>query len=453
MNRLLDLFTSSSLSTPSLKPSEPEETSPKMGRIPRLFLHNLPPEITHQIFSLLPPYTLVNLSQTSHLLRTHAQDDTLWAKFVQENCPGKVPLPSPRPCQTWKDLYIAHHPYWFLPKHKIWFSDQEYTGKVIISRYDPRRGCIEAYRLVAEHEVPDAERWEWNTDVVIHSFNPKVQLWLDDPVIQLNVDSYAPGNRFEHEVLMHTGLGHGTRSKLFLCEPIPTSRQDPSMHLWPPAKISATHRVRNDSHNHFQDHRYKPRTLSEASDTTFRIRRWIDLRAAGLGPGMGMTMGEHVSTFSTLPAEAYTPTKAKPWQGIWVGDYSGHGCEFLLVQHKSKSDQRIISSSWVDWLQGTATLANHTAHVVEDVESSTNELSPAHTTDTLDEGPYEGSLEAIKLTGDINVSRGEYTWIAEDIGAAGLLRIADEKVFRGSRVVRSWGHIAERGFQNGEILS
>ena len=453
MKSLLDLFVSSSISTPPLpQSSEPDEISLNMGSAAGPFLHNLPPEIIHQIFSLLPPYALVNLSQTSHLLRTHAQDDPLWTNFVQENCPGRLPVPTPGPCQTWKDLYIAHHPYWFLSKYKIWFSDQQYYGKVIISRYDPRRGCIDAYSLVAEHGARHTEIWEWNRDVEIHSFSPKVRLWLDDPVIQLNVDSQASGKRLQKEVLMHTGTGNGKGSELFLCQPIPISRQDRSMHLWPPTKIPATHRVRNDSPSQFQDPRYKPRTWGEASDTTFRIRRWIDIRAPGIGPRMGTMMGEQVSTYSTLPEEAYTPTKEKPWQGIWVGDYSGHGCEFLLVQHRPKSNQTVTSSSWVNWLQGTPMLAHFTTHAVEDVEGGVNETCPSHTTDTLDESPYMGRLEAIKLTGDPNVPCGEYSWIAEDIGSAGLLRIADEKVFRGSRVVRSWGHIAERRYLNGEII-
>ncbi|KAK1035564.1 hypothetical protein LTS16_014520 [Friedmanniomyces endolithicus] len=63
-----------------------------------------------------------------------------------------------------------------------------------------------------------------------------------------------------------------------------------------------------------------------------------------------------------------------------------------------------------------------------------------------------GRLEAIKLTGDPNIPRGEYTWIAPDIGHGGFLRVADEWNFRGARVVRSAGHIAGRGFREGESI-
>ena len=48
-------------------------------------------------------------------------------------------------------------------------------------------------------------------------------------------------------------------------------------------------------------------------------------------------------TFSTLLEESYTPTRKKPWQGIWVGDYSGHGCEFLLVLQRDVASPMALS--------------------------------------------------------------------------------------------------------------
>jgi len=50
-------------------------------------------------------------------------------------------------------------------------------------------------------------------------------------------------------------------------------------------------------------------------------------------PDLGLTgvhIGEEIITYSTLDPVLYTPTPTKPWRGIWVGDYSGHGCEFLV---------------------------------------------------------------------------------------------------------------------------
>lgn len=45
------------------------------------------------------------------------------------------------------------------------------------------------------------------------------------------------------------------------------------------------------------------------------------------------------------------------------------------------------------------------------------------------------------------------TFVADDIGDEGLIRIAEEEVFQGARVVKSMGHVAERGFQNDRFIS
>ena len=50
----------------------------------------------------------------------------------------------------------------------------------------------------------------------------------------------------------------------------------------------------------------------------------------------------------------------------------------------------------------------------------------------------------------MNIPRGEYTFIAPEIGDAGLVRVADEDIFKGARFVKSAGHIAQRGFREGK---
>ena len=164
-------------------------------------------------------------------------------------------------------------------------------------------------------------------------------------------------------------------------------------------------------------------------------------------------MGEDVTTFSTLPEECYTPTKEKPWQGIWVGDYSGHGCEFLIVLQSSKKVRLPLSRA--------SSTSSSGSYVSAAMELSEEKINGAVEKQRVEEEEDEddddercrGRLEAIKLTGDPNIPRGEYTWIAEDIGRRGLIRVADEPIFRGARVVKSMGHVAGRFYRNGRSIS
>jgi hypothetical protein len=141
---------------------------------------------------------------------------------------------------------------------------------------------------------------------------------------------------------------------------------------------------------------------------------------------ISVRMGEDVMTYSTLMPELYTPTANQPFRGIWVGDYAGHGCEFLLINQTKTA----------------ATLSESGLNANHDNIKSESRLG------AQDDSIYSGRLEAIKLTGDPFVPRGEYTWIADDIGPKGLIRIAEEPRFRGARVVRSRGHIGSGGFQD-----
>ncbi|RMX71162.1 hypothetical protein D0869_15914 [Hortaea werneckii] len=258
-------------------------------------------------------------------------------------------------------------------------------------------------------------------------------------------------------------------------------------------------------------------------------------------------MPEDITTYATLPPESYMPRPGKEWQGIWCGDYSGHGCEFLLITQPDDEDARPLPEG-MDWLRGwfgeaagngrqrresggsdsegswvsvrespsqeDGDGASHSSRptvrglwnedprdvaarrIAElayraEAEATAEEraaallfaqglLQPHEVLDGFTEGeaspsassssaaqatpsssravetpPDEftdhkdapsGRLEAIKLTGDPNIPRCEYTFIAPDIGHKGFVRVCDEEMFKGARVVRSAGHIAGRGF-------
>jgi len=175
--------------------------------------------------------------------------------------------------------------------------------------------------------------------------------------------------------------------------------------------------------------------------------------AGGRVGGMAVRMGEGVSTYATLDSALYTPTEEKPYRGIWVGDYAGHGCEFLLLHqpddppetsstNSTSSENSESSESSTD---GTSSIEDYA-----DLEGQKpNESFESFKARRIKERKiYRGSLEAIKLTGDPNIPRGEHTWVADDIGPAGFVRILKEAGFKGARMVRSRGHIAARGFVN-----
>lgn len=138
-------------------------------------------------------------------------------------------------------------------------------------------------------------------------------------------------------------------------------------------------------------------------------------------------LAEEVYTYATLDPYLYTPTPTKPYRGIWVGDYAGHGCEFLLI-HQPDDPVPFDESS-----------------IFQRQDESVEEFQRRKE----DERIFRGRIEAIKLTGDPNVPRGEYSFIADDIGPGGFVRVAQDERFRGARIVRSRGHVAERLFRNG----
>lgn len=398
------------------------------------YLADLPAELIDQILSFLSPVELETLILVCKTLKSHSEKDIAWQHHCQSNIPGVV-LTSPSPCSSYRELYLAHDPHWFLTKWKLWFSDHVFSGRLLIARYDPRTGNIEAYRLVAERAELVLDHWEYDAEVIIHSFEPHVQLHLDQPILQLSATpvSSVPNdsrrfdnNRFSPEIPMRINSrnAQGFYSNFLLARK--AGMDMPCSNVWPPMTIpgadKATERVAAHDQEMYSGERHKPLFRTQASDRAFRIRQWIEM-TVGYSAN-GVHLGEEVWTFGTLDPYLYTPTRGKPFRGIWIGDYSGHGCEFLLVHQPDDEES------------------------AEEVVRSEGE-SDEQFEKRLQEQIYRGRLEAIKLTGDPNIPRGEITFLAEDIGAAGFVRYAEEERFRGARIVESKGHIAARTFRNG----
>ncbi|KAJ5267588.1 hypothetical protein N7478_010396 [Penicillium angulare] len=386
-------------------------------------LDKIPPEILHQVLSYLSARDLARVSATCRVLAEHGADDRLWAELVNSHLPSSIQEPGP--FISFRRLYLAHLAYWFIPQHKIWFADNEHTGNLILARYDNRRGVIEGYRLIADRGSPRLHIWQSNPDVMIQSFDPKVGLWLDDPVLFLKdqdpTDPIAPCQTWSEERRMPMAAeAQHVFSSLLLCPkgtPQPEDHEENAMKkdsLWPPLSIPSSIRIRRElSALEIPD----PKSLFDASELAFRIRRWANLRMV-LSPGHN----EAVATYATLDPSLYVPTKEKPYQGIWVGDYSAHGCEFLLFIQRDKED------------------------VAEDQDADQAEQDGASGL------VHQGSLEAVKLTGDPNVPRGATSFIAEDIGPKGLARVDPKEPFENARIVRCSGHVAGIGFQDDSFI-
>jgi hypothetical protein len=449
-------------------------------------LLNLPSELLHHVLSYLDLSDLLTVGMVSKVLHEHTLQDTLWQTFVE----AEVPQPNvTKPAHlTWRGLFQEHHPYWFIARRKIWFADTAHTGKLLIARYDHRLNAIEAYTLVAERRVPSALSWDQHPEAIIHTFNPKVRLDLNAPIVRLNKEAYDEaigpiGYRLQKEVRMGLYRDRAQQaaslfSQLMLTRPWPQAITTDATPIWPPLTLPSRDRTRNDaSPSGFRQTGQKPATLSQLSTSTFRIRRWMEFSTRALG--LGMRIGEDVTTWATLPEECYTPTPQKPWQGIWCGDYAGHGCEFLVVMQPDERDAKPLPekalwamrareregsvSSEGSWTTAPTDAASEDGEVesADDLEDSVATLQEAFHEQSVpehgyvaghDDTVYRGRIEAVKLTGDPNIPRGEYTFIAPDIGPNGLIRVAKEEIFKGARIVRSVGHIAASGFRDGTFL-
>ncbi|KAL0934706.1 F-box domain-containing protein [Colletotrichum truncatum] len=429
-------------------------------------LLSLPSELIDTILAYLPPCDLAIVSETCRSLHAHATSDVHWYQRVQVNVPG-TKLETPYPCSSYRELYAAHDPRWFLPKYKIWFCDRDLMGKMIVVRYDQRRGCIEGYQLLAISNRTTYQHWPADTSVMIHAFEPRVKLHLDKPVLQFHVRDRDDGSafyeamrsRFAAEVpMVIDDRSDAMFSNFLMARPLDAATATSKMgtpfpygNVWPPPAIPARHRVAGIASG--LDAGLSPTDLptqrAEASDQAFRIRQWMEMAGTprpgmlvGAGPiGLiraihanmaiggrgvpGVHIGEEVVTYSTLDPVVYTPTPLKPWRGIWVGDYSGHGCEFLLI---NQPDDEEVSDDELGLVRGADESDNDWAHRRTEARV------------------HRGRLEAIKLTGDPNVPRGEYTFVADDLGDAGFVGLAQEPPFQGTRVVRSKGHVAGTGF-------
>ncbi|PQE17997.1 f-box domain-containing protein [Rutstroemia sp. NJR-2017a BVV2] len=396
------------------------------------WLLHLPSELINDILFRLSPYDLVRVSKTCKVLYKYARADLFWQSFVQKNVPAKR-LKTPSKCASFYDLYKAHDPHWFIPKYKIWFADVFTTGRFYVAKYDHESGSITLHRMVAERPQAKFESWGEIEESIIHSFEPKVRLHSGPPALHLDIDVYSRDRswdegeitrRIRNEVaskrLPDQPHNNSTFTNFMLA--VPSSLEaDPS--LWPPPKVPARQRVITPGSQERGLIVARPQQRSEISDQTFRLRTWIQM-------GTNNRMGQELSTLSTLDPSLYMPTEEQPYKGIFLGDYSGHGCEWLLV-HQQDDPEPFDESK-----------------IVRKKDETVDEWEARKKNERV----YRGSISGIKLTGDPNIPRGEISWHADDIGVKGFKRFATHK-WPGARIVTSQGHIANQLFRDGMYLT
>lgn len=470
----------------------------------------LPAEIIKSILSYLSPEDVTAVSASSKLLRTHALDDFIWQTFLREALPNQE-LPSPR-LGSYRDLYLAHHPHWFLVRHRVWYNDQVPHGGIIFVKYDHNRGCIEGYSIAAARHPHEHGMVEWEGRQVLYdTFNPRVHLDLNQARLRLDSKAFKTSNQFNPESLMEVGPTsphHIKFSTVFLHTrslDLDTAAE-PSVQVWPPRLLPGMERVRNTSSNSFRSTDHVPRSTRQVCDTAFRVRARMESHFLPMAPlhlfGQRKNQ-EVVHTYSTLPREAYTPTAEKPWQGIWCGDYHGHGTEFLAIMQPDSplplpEKAAMAFDTWPDINEEDMNTLLYGQNEDDDFEGVADNLGQNYATiasmvgdgsanssqlwawvEKSELAPYRGRLEAVKLTGDPNIPRGEFTFIAQDLGERGLINHTKDPIFtdsvtkatekdkpsddkhdepkrptsrlpnrmtEGARVVKSVGHVAGHGF-------
>ncbi|KAK6333101.1 hypothetical protein TWF718_010924 [Orbilia javanica] len=429
--------------------AEPQNLDPgSASGICKLLL--LPSEILHQILLYLPAISLYAISLTCHSLQTHSFADALW-----ENIVDSPDLPSPHPYLSYRSLHHALAPHLYL-KRKIFIGDRQYFGSILVSKYMPISGTLEAFSFTGTYSSDPAEfsTWSYNPDVIICPFSPEVNI-REEPELKISPNSKASA---DGEIPVSR---RGILATFFRAEAILQRDVYSQMAVWPPMTIPAETRVRNESPSGFKNGanskqigpfirlpsnisingtfvsvggvndvmgaavdrsafivqqskatpnesaKWKADELRQRSgypsETAFRLRRWAVLGDTSGDLENRFRMGERVETFAELDEELWTPTPEYPYRGIWAGDYGPHGTEFLLFHQPKTSSPR-------------------------------------------------KRLEIVKLTGDPNVPRGEYTLIVDDLSQP--LRIADEEEIEwpGAKVYHARGRVAAQEFRNDKFI-
>lgn len=394
----------------------------------------LPPEVVQHVLSFVEAEDLIVLRAVCPSFKAYADLEQWWSGLIRANVALHDIPHVPAPAPTYRELYLSHYPRWHLTRHKIWFSDDNYNGRLILIKFDPLRGSIEGYRLVAEKPPAIPQIWPYRPNVIIHHFEPRVYASTEDPVISIplclphEAASHSRSRTLPNdddarfpEIRMRVGRPEQRiNASLMLSVDLPAETAETrSVSVWPPRTIPGMPRTRSSQTSRdFSSKGHRPQNVDQISDTTFRLRTWSHY-TQGMAR-IGVRIGEEISTWSTLTPELYMPTPARPYQGIFVGDYASHGCEFLLVMHTTeapRSQRRDIAMTLLTELREQQfineedfAVMTETANTDQgDKKAENSHITNGHDVPANVPDPdgsiHRGSLEAVKLTGDVNIPR------------------------------------------------
>lgn len=111
-----------------------------------LSLLGLPSELVQHVLAFLQPTDLAIVAQVCRRLYVESYDDAIWHGKI--NAYFQAPIPKPTTTKSFRELYVAHHPHWFLLTERVWFGDSEPSGKLLVTKYDEATGSINAYTVL-----------------------------------------------------------------------------------------------------------------------------------------------------------------------------------------------------------------------------------------------------------------------------------------------------------------
>jgi hypothetical protein len=276
-------------------------------------------------------------------LYLYSTDDRLWRRHVQENVPGQQ-ITSPHPYASFRELYSAHDPHWFLPKYKFWFSDAGLPGRIIMTRYNPRDGSIEGFQLICQNVNASFHTWHAPPGPsIVSGFSPSLYLYYQIPTLRLPgrpphtaaVDAHrsesssskqvGKGNGFQSEIVMEPGPLANYKSSFTYARSLSsndlaacTNPRFPHNHIWPSPHIASGHRVLGAGLSQPMTLRPQDRARSrrEVCDKAFRVHKWLPKHHLEEYPSMFLplfvlgTHPHHTHTVDPSP-KTTTPTQSK----------------------------------------------------------------------------------------------------------------------------------------------